>query len=158
MVRYRRASCSFHSFDTSIVVPHSPRRSCPTFSLFTDLHRERIHHSLFGDMGIVAAPEETFEHHMVEEELNLQLNLLSQEMPEPYLFPEEDVPELPHLKDGRPTAAESVKHVHNGYDEIAKHEKEVHMVEELAEEGVLESLAFCGILALAIMAPQVLFN
>ena len=106
-------------------------------------------------MGIVAAPEETFEHHMVEEELNLQLSLLSQEMPEPHLFPKEDVAELPHLKDG-PT--ESVKHVNNGYDEIAKHEKEVHVLEELAEEGVLESLAFCGILALAIMAPKILFN
>jgi hypothetical protein len=121
------------------------------------LHRERIHHSLFGDMslGIIAAPEETFEHHMVEEELNLQLNLLSEQMPDAYLFPKEDVAELPHLKDA-PTA--SAKNVNKGYEEIVKHEKEVHMFEELAEEGVLESLAVCGILALAIMAPKVLFN
>lgn len=106
-------------------------------------------------MGI-AAPEETFEHHLLEEELNLQLNLLSDQMPEAHLFPEEDVAELPHLKDG-PT--ESAKHdVTKGYEEFVKHEKEVHMFEELAEEGVVESLAFCGILALAIMAPQVLFN
>lgn len=107
-------------------------------------------------IGIIAAPEETFEHHMVEEELNLQLNLLSQEMPDAHLFPKEDVAELPHLKDGPRT--ESVKNVKNGYEEIVKHEKEVHMFEELAEEGVLESLAFCAILAMAFMAPQALFN
>jgi hypothetical protein len=134
---------------------------------FTDLHRERIHHSLFGDHlgGIIAAPEETFEHHMIEEELNLQLGLLSEQMPDAYLFPKEDVPELPHLKDAPagPTTTEfAKKNVNNnknkGYEEIVKHEKEVHMFEELAEEGVLESLAVCGILALAFIAPQVLFN
>ena len=77
----------------------------------------------------------------------MQLSLLETEVPESYLFPEVDneevMDDLPHpLKDE--TIAASVK---NSIDK----EKKFLIMEELAEEGVLESLAICGMLGMMMM-------
>ena len=93
------------------------------------------------------APESVFEEKALEDELNLQLNLLKEEMPDPYLFPQtlenDEMAELPHMADGTPA-------------EKLREEKDLAMIEELAEEGVLESLAMCAIIGVLMMAPQFL--
>lgn len=88
-----------------------------------------------------------FEDKVFEEELALQLNLLHEDTPPSYLFPEveDEMEALPHLKDG--TVAAKVK---RGLEQ----ERKVMMVEELAEEGVLESLAICALLGVMMLAPQ----
>ena len=108
------------------------------------MHDKRIQNLVFGDN---AAPEDLFEEKVFEEELALQLNLLQEEAPPSYLFPEvEDAMEdLPHLKDG--TAAQRAKL-------SAKKEQNIMMIEELAEEGVLDSLAICALLGFLMFAPQ----
>ncbi|KAL3893502.1 MAG: hypothetical protein SGARI_008137 [Bacillariaceae sp.] len=93
------------------------------------------------------APEAVFEEKALEDELNLQLNSLKEEYPDPYLFPQtleaDEMAELPHMTDGTPA-------------EKLREEKDIAMFEELAEEGVLESLAMCGIIGMLMMAPQFL--
>ena len=78
----------------------------------------------------------------------MQLSLLQEEVPKSYLFPEveEEMEDLPHLKDG--TLADSVK-------KSVEKENKILLFEELAEEGVLESLAICGFLGIMMLAPQV---
>jgi hypothetical protein len=108
-----------------------------------ELHQKRIQSLVFGDTA--GALDDIFQEHLLEEELTMQLNLLQDEMPPAYLFPEVEDPmeELPHLKDG--TVAARVKE-----DETA------HYFEELAEEGVLESLAICGLIGMLMLAPALL--
>ena len=111
------------------------------------MHRERIQNSLFGIDSGVQAPEDVFEHRLMEEELTLQLQLLNEQMPPATLFPEVEEPmaELPHLKDGT-------------VEDIVKKEERILFFEELVEEGVVESLLFCGLIALAVLAPQIFSN
>jgi hypothetical protein len=110
------------------------------------LHDRRIQTLVFTDFG---APEDLFEEKVFEEEISLQLSLLQDEAPPDYLFPEveDEMEDLPHLKDG--TVAAKVK-------KELERERNIMMVEELAEEGVLESLAICGLLGLIMLAPQFL--
>ncbi|CAJ1934318.1 unnamed protein product [Cylindrotheca closterium] len=116
--------------------------------LKNDLHDKRIQNVVFGESG---APEAIFEEKIFEDELDLQLSLLENEVPKSYLFPEveEEMDDLPHLKDG--TVAASLK-------KSVEKEKNILLFEELAEEGVLESLAICGFLGLVAFAPQVIFH
>ncbi len=94
------------------------------------------------------APEQIFEEKVLEDELSLQLNLLHDEFPDPYLFPQtveaDEMIELLHMADGTPAAK---------LDE----EQKVALWEELVEEGVLESLAICTMIGVLMMAPQFLF-
>lgn len=117
-------------------------------TLFSDLHDKHIQSVVFGES---AAPEAIFEEKVFEEELDLQLSLLQDEVPKSYLFPEveEEMEDLPHLKDGTLTA--SVK-------KSMEKEKNILFFEELAEEGVFESLAICGFLGICMFAPQAIFH
>ena len=96
-------------------------------------------------------PEDAFQHSLMEEELDLQLHLLREETPNPSLFPEveDSMPELPHLKDGT-TLDKTKKNIEK--------KNEIFFMEELMEEGVLESLAFCGLIGLIAFAPQLIAN
>jgi len=116
--------------------------------LKNDLHDKRIQNVVFGTSP---NPETLYEEKIFEEELDLQLSLLQDEVPESYLFPEveEEMEDLPHLKDG--TAAASVQ-------ETIDKENKILLFEELAEEGVIESLAICGFLGLMMFAPQAVFH
>lgn len=118
------------------------------FILLSDLHDKRIQNVVFGTSP---NPETLYEEKIFEEELDLQLSLLQDEVPESYLFPEveEEMEDLPHLKDG--TAAASVQ-------ETIDKENKILLFEELAEEGVIESLAICGFLGLMMFAPQAVFH
>jgi hypothetical protein len=91
------------------------------------------------------APEVIFEEKALEDELNLQLSLLQEEFPDPYLFPQslqsDGIAELPHNKEMTPA-------------EKVEEEKNVDLLEELAEEGVLESLAICSIIGFLMFGPQ----
>ena len=118
---------------------------CILFVLYhSDLHAHRIQTMVFND-GSPTAPEAVFQEKALEDELNLQLNLLKEEYPDPYLFPQtletDEMAELPHMVDGTPA-------------EKLREEKEIALFEEMAEEGVLESLAICGIIGMLMMAPQ----
>jgi hypothetical protein len=82
-----------------------------------------------------AAPEDVlFQGRFLEDELTLQLHLLKEELPDPYLFPqvvtksEHEMEELPHLRE---------------------------VLGELMEEGVMESLAICGLIGLLMVAPHI---
>ena len=98
------------------------------------------------------------EQRLLEQELDLQLALLQKDLkeasPEAKLFPEdtmtkfpeveEPMVELPHLKDGT-LSAKGVQ------------EKQLFIVEEaFFEENVLETIAFCSILAMIMLAPQLI--
>jgi hypothetical protein len=109
--------------------------------LLLDLHQHRIQNLVFGQ----EAPEDAFQTRMIEEEIALQINLLQQEMPPSTLFPEAaPMAELPHQHESVELA------------EMVKHEEEYFLLEELAEEGVIDSLAICALIAVLIFAPQFL--
>jgi hypothetical protein len=112
----------------------------PSIVLSTGLHQKRIKSLVFGDTA--STQEDISKEHFLEDELTLQLNLLQKEMPPAYLFPEVEDPmvELPHLKDGSVAAR-------------LKEDETAHVFEELAEEGVLESLAICGLIGMLMLAP-----
>eukprot|EP00980_Cylindrotheca_fusiformis_P010033 scaffold2214_cov139-Cylindrotheca_fusiformis.AAC.30 len=111
-----------------------------------DLHDKRIQSLAFSNSE---APEGIFEEKVFEEEISLQLNLLQDEAPPNYLFPEveDEMDALPHLKDGTISA--------KAKKEIEK-ERNLMVMEELAEEGVLESIAICGLLGMMMLAPTLL--
>lgn len=123
---------TFHVISTLIL---------PTFS---DLHAHRIQSMVMGE-PFPTAPEQIFEEKALEDELNLQLNLLKEEFPDPYLFPQtlevDEMIELPHMKDGTPA-------------ETLKEEQQVAWWEEMAEEGVLESVAICSIIGFLMLGAQ----
>lgn len=98
----------------------------------------------------VSNNDKVVEQRIMEQELDLQLSLLKKDMEEETrhinLFPEveDSMEELPHLKDG--TMAQKV----------AKQEEFLFVEGELFEENVLETLAFCGVLALLMFAPNII--
>ena len=118
---------------------------------FQDLHAHRVQGMVFG-ADETTAPEAMFEERVLEDELNLQLHLLQSQEPESYLFPEDNV-----KMDVVEKTDEPIQKLHSM--EVAEHrqeldiEKEVFLLEELAEEGVLESLAICGLIAMLMVAP-----
>mmetsp|Transcript_27574 Transcript_27574/g.77247 ORF Transcript_27574/g.77247 Transcript_27574/m.77247 type:complete len:222 (+) Transcript_27574:183-848(+) len=128
--------------------------------LCDELHSERVQGLLFGDIGRVETEKE-LEHHLLEEELTLQLQLLQDEMPPTTLFAdiakdfkmfpevEDKMPELPHLKDGT-TAALARK-------SIQEHQNQFWF-DKMMEEGIVESLAFCALIAMAWAIPNMVLN
>lgn len=102
--------------------------------------------------------EDSIEHRLLEEELELQLNMLKdhekQEMrkrkSQPNLFPEVESPmeELPHLKDDTEEA--------HTKDVVHKAELALALEETVMEESVLEAAAMCGAIALMVLVPHLL--
>lgn len=111
--------------------------------MITDLHQQRLQNLVFG----ANAPEDTFSAKLMEEEISLQLNLLQNEMPPSTLFPPEGESPMAVL----PHANESVE-----LAEKVKHDEQAFLLEEMAEEGVLDSLAICALIGVLMFAPQFL--
>ncbi|CAB9496194.1 expressed unknown protein [Seminavis robusta] len=120
-----------------------------------EIHKERVQ-SLMFDRNSVVSAEKAAEQRLIEQELDLQLSLLKKDLeeatPEQSLFPdmtmfpdvEEPIEELPHLKDNT-MAAKGVA------------DQKLFIFEEaFLEENVLETLAFCAVLALVMVAPQII--
>jgi len=108
-----------------------------------ELHAHRVQNMVFGD-----CTSDVFQERYLEDELTLQLNLLKKDMPPSYLFQQDnnelmEEARVPSLQDGFSNT------------EVAEH-KNVDLFEELVEDGVLESLAMCGMIGLLMMAPQLI--
>ena len=110
------------------------------------LHRKRIQEIVFGDLNnaVTTAPEDVFQERLLEEELSLQLSLLHDEMPPPYLFTS-DMP-APFEETDDPHQQELAAQV--------KEAEQNHVLEELVEDGALDSLAICALIGLLMLAPQ----
>jgi hypothetical protein len=109
-----------------------------TFNCKIGLRQKRIQDAVIGSMNSVTgstAPEDNFQVRLMEEELSLQLNLLHEEFPAPYLFSD--------------AALENDK-----LSAKVKAAEQEQMIELLEEEGVIESLAICALIALIMLAPQ----
>lgn len=92
---------------------------------------------IFG--GANVAPEEAFQHHILEEELSLQLSLLNEATPPPTMFPDTTEVEAEHTV-VHPTVGEKIL-----------------MVEEaIVEENLGDALAICVVLAAMVAAPHLL--
>lgn len=117
---------------------------CPSSDI--GLHQKRIQEAIFGDdvsnPSSSTAPEDIFQERILEEELSLQLNLLHDEMPPPYLFTPDEHPFEETDDVGMALAAQ------------VKEAEQTHVFEELAEEGVMESLAICALISVLMIAPQ----
>jgi hypothetical protein len=115
-----------------------------------DLHAHRIKSMVFGSSVTAALDDAILHGRFLEDELTLQVHLLKTETPEPYLFPqvlaqpEQSMEELPLLQDGMAAAMKLDDDKQKSFD----------IIEELAEEGVIESLAICGLIGLLMLAPQ----
>lgn len=128
---------------------------------FLDLHRKRQQKFMFGSDNIVAS-DEAFNQLVIEEELDMQLHLLKQNMPPPTLFPkiEEDIPELPRLKnDWKPDTAKEANEDEDNFFHKAESmikSAEVKAVEQEAafDEESLEAAAICLAIAGLIFTPQ----
>ena len=116
------------------------------------LHRKRIQEIVFGDLNnaVTTAPEEIFQERLLEEELSLQLSLLHDEMPPAYLFTTNMPAPFEETDDGNQQG------MHQG-DTLAAQVKEAeqnHVLEELVEDGALDSLAICALIGMLMLAPQ----
>lgn len=97
--------------------------------------------------------EESLDHRLLEEELDLQLSMLKDHQDankDSSLFPEVEAPmeELPHLKD-QALASKTEDLVHQAEATLA-------MEETVLEESTLEGTAICGLIALIAFAPNIL--
>jgi hypothetical protein len=96
--------------------------------------------------------DDSLEHRLLEEELDLQLSLLKdeEEMHKASLFPEveDQMEELPHLKDGTLSAHDQ--------EIIHKAQLELALEESVMEESVLEAAVICGMIALLFVVPQLI--
>lgn len=127
-----------------------------TILLFVlELHSRRVQHVAFQDD--VNSPD-IIKERFLETELIMQLEALKQDMPDSYLFPDEDdfdadidtsmsIDGL--LEDN--VAAVDVKPVKKTKD-VKK--KNVSLLGELANEGVLESIAICAFIGYIMFAPD----
>ena len=94
--------------------------------------------------------KEQMEHFVMEEELELQLGLLSDITPDPVLFPEveDEMEELPHLKDHTMS--------HKVEDAVHRAENALVMQETVMEESNLETMAICLVVLGMALGPQLL--
>jgi hypothetical protein len=118
-----------------------------------NLHNQRMQRFLLSDEEKQprAPIDDSLEHHVLEEELDLQLAMLKHEESKAglsILFPEVEEPmdELPHLKDNTVSK-------HNA-DVVHKAEESLAMAETVLEENVLETIAVCGAIVLVWFAPH----
>jgi hypothetical protein len=120
----------------------------------TDVHKERLTHSLFGGVDLQHSTSDSLQHRIIEEELELQLNLLQEEnkvaAKEVQLFPDEMIVELPHLR----VHAERKTPV----TERLLHGAEHHLIvqESSMSEDTLETLAMCAAVMAVILLPQLM--
>jgi len=120
------------------------------------VHKERLQKFMFSNPSSTTATkawEDSIEHRLVEEELDLQLSMLKdheKEQHSPDLFPEVESPmtELPHLKDGTEEAHTN--------EVVHKAEVALAQAETVMEESTLEAVALCSVIALALFAPTLL--
>jgi hypothetical protein len=128
-----------------------------------DIHKERLQNFVSGGTAMTSPAEDALQHLIVEEELDLQLSLLKDHIPDSTLFPddEDEISSLPHLKD---------------VDEVPSHQKEEMKVggmlglhkptateilafeETVLEENLVEPIAICAALFALMMMPQLLQN
>jgi len=100
--------------------------------------------------------EDALEHLILEEELELQLSLLKEHMPEAKLFPDDEteLKAMPHLKDGMQAAKEEHKKQSRFHKPTPS---EVLQFEEtVLEENLLEPFFMCVAIAAFAMLPQLL--
>lgn len=106
-----------------------------------ELHKERVQSLLFDS---AVSDEKAKEQRLMEANLDLQLALLKKATKtDSSLFPDEMVKDLPHLKSGS-VAANMVQ------------PKDVYFQEAFLDENVLETIAFCSVLAIVMVVPQLL--
>lgn len=86
------------------------------------------------------APEDALQVKLIEQELALQLDLLKDETPQSYLFQNDGIVDA--------TGHEAVVMVEKG--------EQNHLLEELVEEGALDSLAICALIGVMMFVPQFL--
>jgi len=126
-----------------------------------ELHARRVQNVAFGED---ASSPDVMKERFLEEELTLQLDWLKHEMPDSYLFPDEEtfdsdidtdmdidgllmdnglrIMDLPTRQDKEPVA------------EMVAEKKNSVMWNELAKEGVLEPIAICAFLGFVMVAPR----
>jgi hypothetical protein len=117
------------------------------------LHRKRIQEVVFGDLNnaVTTAPEDVFQERLLEEELSLQLSLLHDEMPPSYLFTTTMPASFEETDDGN----QQEMHQDNVLAAQVKEAEQNHVLEELVEDGALDSLAICALIGLLMLAPQI---
>jgi len=130
-----------------------------------ELHARRVQNVVLGEEMTPDIMKEIF----IEEELNLQLDRLKKEMPESYLFPDYETLD-PDTTDATDKEIDGVRmdngliavdlpsrlHAESTAEAVVETKKNSNVVlDELAKEGVLESLAICGFLGLLMMSPNI---
>lgn len=107
----------------------------------TGLHKEHLESFVMGHPSVTAQPEEAFEHRLIEEELSLQLSLLSEQMPKDTLFPEESVEEVAVEETIKPLHADSKGiPAPSPVDELVVNEGKAMM---MLDEETLEAAVIC---------------
>ncbi len=124
------------------------------FCFFVELHARRVQHVAFQDD--VNSPD-IIKERFLETELIMQLEALKQEMPESYLFPDEDPFDADIdtsmnidglLEDNTSVDVKPIKET----KDVKK--PKGSLLGELANEGVLESIAICAFIGYIMFAPD----
>ena len=119
---------------------------------FIELHARRVQHVAFQDD--VNSPD-IIKERFLETELIMQLEALKQEMPESYLFPDDKDPFDADIDTNMSIDVDApvvdLKPVQETKD-VKK--KKTSLLEELANEGVLESIAICAFIGYIMFAPN----
>lgn len=128
-----------------------------------ELHARRVQNVVLGDETTPDIMKERF----LEEELNLQLNWLKKEMPESYLFSDDETLDLDTTDTTDKNEVDGVR-MDNGLiavdlpprqadssTEAVLETNKNTLLDELAKQGVLESVAICAFLAAVMMSPDI---
>ena len=129
------------------------------------MHARRVQNVVLGEGITPDIMKEIF----LEEELNLQLNWLKKEMPESYLFPDDETLDL-DATDATNKDIDGVR-MDNGLiavdlpprqpvestgQVVVETKKKNNLVfDELVKEGALESVAICVFLGLLMISPKI---
>ena len=120
-----------------------------------ELHKERIQNLALNRNAVTG--EQAAEQRLMEQELDLQLNLLKKKTKsDSKLFPDEMVTDLPHLKDGSSSSSSTAAAAAVQQESPSAKPDDFYMKELFMEENVLETIAFCSILFILMMAPNIL--
>lgn len=164
---------SFNSLDDYLPVNLERAKQCADHfgecsveemeALRNNLHRERLQTFIGGGFTMRKPSEDTLEHLLLEEELDLQLALLKRETPESTLFPHvgESMDSLPHLKEGnehlKSAAVPEKKGSASLENAIYKAEVDLAIEETILghrTESVAEAVMMCSAVLAFIMLPQ----
>lgn len=128
-----------------------------------DLHQERLRNMVFVENPSTPASNDMFEHRILEEELELQLNLLQTATPDSSFFPkdEDEMVALPHLKGDNLEKSKHNPVLQKAEDFVHSAEDFVHTAEVVALEQesridgeTMEATAICLVIAALVFAPQ----